>query len=82
LEKLRNQLQFANSLAAFERSDTAITKKKKTKSFAERIAMAAMAVVKLAEKEGHVIRLTKKDISVLLFVYFLVDMDKVKHNKL
>jgi hypothetical protein len=29
-----------------------------------------------------VIRLTKKDISVLLFVYFSVDMDKVKHKKL
>ena len=31
---------------------------------------------------GHVIRLTKKDISALLFVYFLVDMDQVKHKKL
>jgi hypothetical protein len=26
--------------------------------------------------------LVKKDISALLFVYFLVDMDKVKHQKL
>jgi hypothetical protein len=29
-----------------------------------------------------VIRLTKKDIRALLLVYFLVDMDKVKHKKL
>jgi hypothetical protein len=28
------------------------------------------------------IKLTKKDIYVLLFVYFLVDMDQVKHKKL
>ncbi len=28
------------------------------------------------------IRLTKKDVSALLFVFFLVDMDKVKHKKL
>jgi hypothetical protein len=46
LEKLRSQLQLANSLAAIEWSDTpTANKKKKTKSFAERIAMAPMAVV-------------------------------------
>jgi hypothetical protein len=38
--------------------------------------------VKLAEKEGHLIRLKKKDIFALLFIYVLVDMDKVKHKKL
>ena len=52
LEKLTNQLQLANSLAAIERSDAAIAKKKKADSFAERLAMAPMAVVKLAEKGG------------------------------
>jgi hypothetical protein len=46
LEKLRSQLQLENSLAAIEWSDTpTANKKKKTKSFAERIAMAPMAVV-------------------------------------
>ena len=44
--------------------------------------MAPTAVVKLAEKGGQVTRLTKKDISSLLFVYFSVDMDEVKHKKL
>ncbi len=43
--------------------------------------MAPMAVVKLAEKDGHVIRLTKKDISALLFVHFSVEMDKLKYKK-
>jgi hypothetical protein len=82
LEKLTNQLQLANSLAAAKRSDTATAKKKKTESFAERNAMApTMAVVKLAEKDGHVIRLTKKDISALLFVHFSVDMDELKYKK-
>jgi hypothetical protein len=82
LKKLRNQLQLANSLASIERSEAAIAKKKKTDSFAERLAMAPTAVVKLAEKGGQVTRLTKKDISSLLFVYFSVDMDEVKHKKL
>ena len=36
-----------------------------------------MAVVKLAKKDGHVMRLTKKDISALLFVHFSVDMDEL-----
>jgi hypothetical protein len=80
LEKLTNQLQLANSLAAIERSDTATAKKKKTESFAKRIAMAPMAVVKLAEKDGHVIRLAKKDISALLYVHFSVDMDEFKYK--
>jgi hypothetical protein len=31
---------------------------------------------------GHVIRLTKKDIFALLFVYISVYMDEEKHNKL
>ena len=53
LEKLTNQLQLlANSLAAIEWSDAAIAKKKKTDYFAECLAMAPMAVVKLAEKGG------------------------------
>jgi hypothetical protein len=82
LEKLTNQLQLENSLVAIERYDATIAKKKKSDSFAERLAMARMAVEKLAEKGGHVIRLTKKDVSALLFVFFLVDMDKVKHKKL
>jgi hypothetical protein len=74
-------LQLAYSLAAIECSDTATAKKKKTESFAERIAMAPMAVVKLAGKDGHVMSLTKKDISALLFVRFSVDMDNLKHKK-
>jgi hypothetical protein len=82
LEKLMNQLQLANSLAAIERSNAAIAKKEKADSFAEHLAMAPMALEKLGEKGGHVIRLKKKDISALLFVYFLVDMDEVEHNKL
>jgi hypothetical protein len=79
---MSNQLQLANSLAAIDRSDSATAKKKKTESFAECLAMAPMAVVKLAEKGGHVIGLTKKDISALLSVYFAVDMNEVKHKKL
>ena len=81
LEKLTNQLQLANSLAVIERSDAAIAKKKKTDSFAERLAMAPMAVVKLAEKGGLAISLTKKEISALLFVHFSVDMEEAKHKK-
>ncbi len=78
---MSNQLQLANSLAAIERSDAAIAKKKKTDSFDERLAMAPMAVVKLAEKGGLVISLTKKEISALLFVHFSVDMAEAKHKK-
>jgi hypothetical protein len=79
LEKLTNQLQLANSLAAIERSDVAIAKKKKTDSFAEHLAMAPMVVEKLAEKGGHVIRLTKKDISALLFVYCHLVLGKIQN---
>ncbi len=79
---MSNQLQLTNSLAPIDWSDSAIAKKKKTESFAECLAMAPMAVVKLAEKGGHVIGLTKKDISALLSIYFTVDMNEVKHKKL
>jgi hypothetical protein len=40
-----------------------------------------MAVAKLAEKGGDVNKLTKKHICALLFIYFLVERDDVKHNK-
>jgi hypothetical protein len=49
---MSNQLQLTNSLAPIDWSDSAIAKKKKTESFAECLAMAPMAVVKLAEKGG------------------------------
>ena len=75
-EKLTNQLHLVNSLAAIEWYDAAISKKKKTDSFAERLVMAPMAVAKLAEKGGLVISLTKKEISALLFVHFSVDMEE------
>jgi hypothetical protein len=50
--KLTNQLHLANSLAAIERSDALIAKKKQTDSFAERLTMAPMAVAKLERREG------------------------------
>ncbi len=80
LEKLTNQLQLANSLAVIERSDTATAKKKKPSLLPIALRWHLWRL-ELAEKDGHMIRLTKKDISALLFVHFLVDMDKLKHKK-
>jgi hypothetical protein len=80
-KKLVNQLQLADSLAPIERLDTAAAKKKKDKSFTKCLIMVPMVVAKLAEKGGGMNKLTKKHICALLFIYFLAEMDNVKHKK-
>ena len=76
LSKLANQLMLAKSVASIAEEEKRQARQKKTTATTELFALAPEAKKKLANKLGDVNKLTKKEISALLLVCYLIEEDE------
>lgn len=73
LKSLRNELQLADSIAEIARVDKASKAKKKNESHQELLELAPKARDNLQAKNGNVSKITKKEISSILLMYYSID---------
>ena len=81
LEKMRNQVQLASSIAQVGRVQRLEAIAKKNEETAEKLNLAPTALAKLEKNNGDVEKLTKKEIAAVLLVKYNVTMSESGNKK-
>jgi hypothetical protein len=80
LQSMANRLQLAASISFISRGQDAITKKKKRDTYTEQVTIAPTALLKMGDNRD-IKKLSKKEMSSVLCLYYSIEMDHAKHKK-